>query len=64
MAEIMNIDINKIIWDTTKSDGCMKKTVSNDILKKLLPDYKFKNIDDALNETYTWFVNNFDNCRK
>lgn len=64
VALTMNVDKEKINWDTTKSDGCMKKTVSNKVLKQILPNYKFKNINEGLLETYEWFCENFDNCRK
>lgn len=64
VASTMNVDKEKINWDTTKSDGCMKKTVSNKVLKQILPNYKFKNINEGLLETYEWFCENFDNCRK
>jgi len=64
LVESMNIDKSNIKWDTSKSDGCMKKTITNDILKDILPDYKFKTIEEGFKETYEWFVENFDKCRK
>ena len=41
-----------------------KKTVSNDLLKKIIQNYKFTTLDKGLKETYTWFVKNYDICRK
>ena len=64
ICEIMNINKEKIKWDTSKSDGCLKKTVSNDLLKKIIQNYKFTTLDKGLKETYTWFVKNYDICRK
>ena len=40
---------------TSKSDGCIRKTVSNNLLKKTIPDYKFTNLDEGLYKTYNWF---------
>ena len=64
IADVMIIEKEKISWDTTKSDGCLKKTVSNDILKSILPEYEFTTLEDGLKETYEWFVENYDTCRK
>ena len=36
-----------IVWDTTKSDGCMKKTVSNNKLKSIV-DCQFTDFKDGL----------------
>ena len=64
LAKTMNIDNSNIKWDTSKSDGCMKKTISNTVLKEILPNYKFTNFDEGIKETYDWFLNNYDTCRK
>lgn len=64
IAEIMNIDKSKIIWDTTKSDGCLRKTVDNSILKKIFPNYQFTSLENGLKITYEWFIENYNSCRK
>ena len=64
ICDLLNIDNSKIFWDTSKSDGCIKKTVSNNLLKKTIPNYKFTNLDKGLYETYKWFKKNYDTCRK
>ena len=51
LAKVMGIDEDKIEWDTSKSDGCMKKTVSNEKLKEVLKDVK------------TWEFNTFSKIR-
>ena len=60
------MDINKelIYWNTNKSDGCMKKTVTNEKLIQMYPDISFTSLEDGLQETYSWFVDNFDTIRK
>jgi len=42
----------------------MKKTVSNEKLKKIIKDYNFVSLDDGLKETYDWFIKNYDIIRK
>ena len=64
IAYHMDIDIHDICWDTSKSDGCMKKTVTNAKLKSFYPDFKFTDIDDGIWETFQWFKNNYPNIRK
>ena len=64
ICNVVGVDNTKIIWDTTKSDGCMKKTISNKKFKLIYPDYKFTPLEDGLKETYDWFVQNYENCRK
>ncbi|CAK9298637.1 unnamed protein product [Gordionus sp. m RMFG-2023] len=55
---------NKIIFDTSKSDGQYKKTASNLKLMKLLPDFQFTPIDKAIKDTCDWFVQNYETARK
>ena len=64
LATAMKLNKEDIHWDATKSDGCMKKTVSNEKLKKIIKDYNFVPLDEGLKETYRWFVNNYDTIRK
>lgn len=48
-----------IIYDSTKSDGCIKKTASNEYLLELFADLQFTNITDGITETIKWFENNY-----
>ena len=50
----------QIIYDTTKSDGCIKKTASNKYFLSLFPDFKFTELKDGINETVEWFINNYN----
>jgi GDP-L-fucose synthase len=54
----------KIQWDTTKSDGCLKKTVTNKRLKEIFSDIEFTPFDKGLRETYNWFIKNYNFIRK
>jgi GDP-L-fucose synthase len=53
-----------IVWDTTKSDGQLKKTISIDKLKRIHPNVHFRTLQDGLKETVQWFIHSFDSCRK
>lgn len=64
LATAMRLNKENIHWDATKSDGCMKKTVSNEKLKKIIKDYNFVSLDEGLKETYDWFIKNYDMIRK
>ncbi len=55
---------NDIIWDTSKSDGQLKKTISIDKLKRLHSDVHFCSLREGLKETVQWFLKNLDYCRK
>ncbi|XP_019622668.1 PREDICTED: GDP-L-fucose synthase-like [Branchiostoma belcheri] len=54
----------EVLYDTTKSDGQLKKTADNAKLRGYLPDFKFTNMKQAVKETVDWFVNNQDIARK
>ena len=64
IADTMNIQRDWIRWDREKSDGCMKKTVSNEKFKSIYPDFKFTNLKDGLKYTYKWFITNYDSIRQ
>lgn len=53
-----------VIYDTSKSDGQFKKTASNAKLQKYRPDFQFTPFDTAMKETVTWFLENYETCRK
>ena len=58
ISEILEIRNNDIKWDTKKSDGCYKKTVSNNKLIDLYPDFKFTSLKKGLSKTIKWYNNN------
>ncbi len=55
---------NNLIFDTSKSDGQYKKSVSNKKLKSLYQDFVFTSINNGLDETINWFLKNYENIRK
>lgn len=50
--------------DETKADGQYKKTASNAKLRQYLPDFKFTPLEEAIAESVSWFVQNYDKARK
>lgn len=63
ILDTMEIPREELKWLTNKSDGCMKKTVSNAKLKDIFPNLEFISIDEGLKITYEWFKENFKNIR-
>ena len=63
LSEELGYD-REIVWDPSKSDGQIKKTISSEKLKSLHSDVHFRSIRDGLKETVKWFVNSYDICRK
>tara|TARA_Y100000389_G_scaffold125559_2_gene122946 strand:- start:11780 stop:12769 length:990 start_codon:yes stop_codon:yes gene_type:complete len=59
----LNINQKDIKWDTTKSDGCMIKTVTNKRFKHYFPDFVFTPLDIGLQKTIKWFINNYQTIR-
>uniref|UniRef100_A0A8C7NN07 GDP-L-fucose synthase n=1 Tax=Oncorhynchus mykiss TaxID=8022 RepID=A0A8C7NN07_ONCMY len=53
----------QIVFDTSKSDGQMKKTASNAKLQRYLPDFTFTPLSEGIKKTCDWFVNNYDIAR-
>lgn len=55
---------DKIIFDSSFSDGQYKKTASNKKLMEFLPDFEFLPIQDGISCTVDWFLENQDIARK
>jgi len=51
-------------FDTTKADGQYKKTASNQKFRKYNPDFSFSKIEKGLQNTISWFTQNYPNIRK
>ena len=55
---------NKIVFDTTKPDGQLRKYADNSHLKSIVGDYQFTKLKDGLEETIEYFIQNYNNVRK
>ena len=64
IAKVMEIGKSNITWDTTKSDGCMKKTVTNKKFRNVYPHFRFTHIKEGLEYTYAWFCANYKTIRQ
>jgi len=64
IAEASGYPLERMKFDTTKSDGQFKKTASNKRLRSYLPDFKFTPMKQAIKETVDWFNANYDILRK
>jgi GDP-L-fucose synthase len=54
----------KVVFDSTKMEGIMKKNTDNSLFRKYLPDFKFTDINTGLSKTIKHFVKNYDTVRK
>ncbi|XP_066517880.1 GDP-L-fucose synthase-like [Hoplias malabaricus] len=53
-----------VTYDTSKSDGQLKKTASNAKLRRYRPDFTFTDFKTAIKETCDWFAANYESARK
>lgn len=54
----------EIIFDTSKPNGQLKKVSDISRLRSILPDLKFTDHKQAINNSVEWFMNNYPNVRK
>jgi len=50
-------------FDISAADGQIKKTASNEKLRKLLPKFTFTSLETAINDTVEWFKKNNKQAR-
>lgn len=51
-------------YRTEMADGQYKKTASNEKLRSLLAEFKFTPLEQAIQESVAWFVENYEIARK
>jgi GDP-L-fucose synthase len=54
----------EVVFDATKADGQFKKTADNKKLRGLRPDYKFVPMEEGIQKSVDWFVENYTTARK
>jgi GDP-L-fucose synthase len=69
ISELVNeickcFDYYNFYYDSSFSDGQLKKTASNSELLKYLPDFKFTPLNVGLKETIDFFIENYNSVRK
>jgi len=63
VAKAMKFE-GEVVFDTSKADGQFKKTAANGKLRKYRPDYKFTTIQDGIQKSVDWFIENYEKARK
>ena len=70
IAEVVDIIVKhvgftgKVIFDSSKSEGIMKKNTDNSLFRKHFPDFKFTDLHTGLAKTIDYFVKNYETVRK
>ena len=64
IAYIMRVNLYNIEFDTSKLDGCMKKTVTNQYFNSVFPYFNYTPLYEGLEKTINWFENNYEYARK
>jgi len=64
IASKLEFEYKDIYFNDNYSDGILKKTVSNEKLREILPTFKFTEIDDGIIKTVDWYLNNLDTLRE
>ena len=54
----------KVIFDTTKPDGQLRKLSDNSKIKELLPNFEYTPFEQGVKETVNWFIENYEIARK
>lgn len=55
---------DRVVFDTSASDGQFKKTADNSKLKSLHKNLTFIDIKDGIKKSVQWFIDNYKTCRK
>ena len=55
---------DRMVFESDKPDGQYRKPSDNSKIKKYLPNFKFKSIEDGIGETVQWFIKNYEGIRK
>jgi len=54
----------KVIWQSDKPDGQYRKPSDNSKLLSYLPDFKFTPIEEGIEKTVNWLIENYENVRR
>jgi GDP-L-fucose synthase len=63
VAEAMGFQ-GRVVFDSAKADGQLKKTACNAKLRALRPDFAFRPIREGIQETCDWFKAHYASARK
>jgi len=54
----------KVKFDKTKPDGQLRKPSDNSAIKELMPDFEYTPFEQGIEETVSWFIENYESARK
>lgn len=70
IAEVVEVIVKhigftgKVVFDSTKSEGIMRKNTDNYLFRSLFPNFKFTDLDTGLTKTIDYFMKNYEELRK
>ena len=54
----------RVVFDSTKSEGIMRKNTDNSLFQKHFPDFQFTDLYTGLGKTVEYFIKNYESVRK
>ena len=70
IRDLVNIIVDKmnfkgrVVWQTDKPEGQFRKPTDNSRLMSYLPDFKFTPIEEGIEKTVNWLIENYKDARK
>ena len=70
IKDVVDIIVDKfnfkgnVVWQSDKPDGQFRKPADNSKLLSYLPDFKFTPIEEGIEKTVDWLVDNYEDIRK
>ena len=70
IRDVVDIIVDKfnfkgnVIWQSDKPDGQFRKPSDNSKLKSYLPDFQFTPIEEGIEKTVEWLIDNYEEIRK
>jgi GDP-L-fucose synthase len=63
VAEKLNFK-GKIVFDSSRPDGILRKPTDNSIFKSKFPDFKWTSMEKGIEDTVSYFIENYECIRK
>ena len=69
IKDVVNIIVDKfnfkvnVVWQSDKPDGQFRKPSDNSKLLSYLPNFKFTPIEEGIEKTVKWFIENYEDIR-
>lgn len=70
IAEVVDVIVKhigftgKVVFDSTKSEGILRKNTDNSLFRKHFPHFKFTDLNTGLEKSIEHFVKNYETVRK